>query len=400
MTIEFAVIDFETTGFSPSKNRVIEIGVVRTDSSGRVLGEYQTLIQPHQDVGRTDIHGISATDLIDAPIFGEVLNDLAKILNGAILVAHNAKFDFSFLEHELDRAQAAFLDIDGLCTLELVYQVIPSGSRKLSHCCEHFGIPLGNLHSALDDARMAAQLLSKLLESTDIHGLPEPFEMRPANGPAKGPLHRSPISINNPKIVRAITKHTNQMPAKPAKGQISTATVSQYLNLLDAVLQDEFLDEEEIKALEELATLLKLDLNAMALLNSAHIHNLCRTAMSDQLVTEEERRHIRAIADLLHVTDWEQILDGPQKPSEPMNVGEGSNLAGLRVCFTGTMNQSREECHDQAKRHGLLVQDNVTKKLDILVVADQNSESSKARKAREYSVRIINEAAFFQLLSA
>jgi DNA polymerase-3 subunit epsilon len=400
MTIEFAVIDFETTGFSPSKNRVIEIGVVRTDSSGRVLGEYQTLIQPNQDVGRTDIHGISATDLVDAPIFGEVINDLAKILNGAILVAHNAKFDFSFLEHELDRAQAAFLDIDGLCTLDLVYQVMPSGSRKLSHCCEHFGIPLGNLHSALDDARMAAQLLSKLLESTDIHGLPEPFEMRPANGPTKAPLHRSPISVNNPKIDRAITRHSNQMPAKPAKGQVSTATVSQYLNLLDAVMQDEFLDEEEVKALEELATLLKLDLNAMALLNSAHIHNLCRTAMSDQIVTEDERRHIRAVAELLQVTDWEQILDGPQKPSEPTNVGEGSSLAGLRVCFTGTMNLSREECHNQAKQHGLLVQDNVTKKLDILVVADQNSESSKARKAREYSVRIINEAAFFDLLSS
>ena len=120
----------------------------------------------------------------------------------------------------------------------------------------------------------------------------------------------------------------------------------------------------------------------------------------DQIVTEEERRHIRAISDLLHVTDWEQILDGPQKPSEPMNVGEGSNLAGLRVCFTGTMNQSREECHDKAKRHGLLVQDNVTKKLDILVVADQNSESSKVRKAREYTVRMINEAAFFELLLA
>lgn len=400
MTIEFAVIDFETTGFSPSKNRVIEVGVVRTNSSGLVLSEYQTLIQPHQDVGRTDIHGISASDLVDAPIFAEISQDLAKILNGAILVAHNAKFDFSFLEHELDRAQAAFFDIDGLCTLEIVYQVLPSGSRKLSQCCEHFGIPLGNLHSAIDDARMTAQLLSKLLEFTDIPGLPEPFEMRPAEGPVKRPLHRSPVSKNNPKDVRTITKHASQMPAKPGKGQISTATVSQYLNLLDAVLQDEFLDKNEREALKELAALLKLDLNAVALLNSAYIHNLCRTAMSDQIVTEEERRHIRAIADLLNVTDWEQILNGPQTTSEPMNAGEGSNLAGLRVCFTGTMNQSREECHEQAKRRGLLVQDNVTKNLDILVVADQNTQSSKAKKAREYSVRIINEAAFFELLSA
>lgn len=399
MMIEFAVIDFETTGFSPSKNRVIEIGVVRTDSSGQVLSEYQTLIQPHQDVGRTDVHGITASDLIDAPTFREILHDLAKILNGAILVAHNAKFDFSFLERELDRAEAAFLDIDGLCTLELVYQVLPSGSRKLSHCCEHFGIPLGNLHSAIDDARMTAQLLSKLLESTVIHGLPEPFDMRPPDGPGRKPLHRSSKSTGNPNNARALIKHTALMPAKPSKGQISTATVSQYLNLLDAVLIDEHLDQNEIDALQELATVLNLDLNQMALLNSAFIHNLCRTAMSDQLVTDEERRHIGAVADLLQVTDWEQILNGSQQPLAPPNDGEGSNLAGLRVCFTGTMRLSREECHNRARQNGLLVQDNVTKKLDILVVADQNSESSKAKKAREYSVRIINELAFFDLLS-
>ena len=399
MTIEFATIDFETTGFSPSKNRVIEIGVVRTDSSGKVLREYQSLIQPNQDVGRTDIHGISPTDLIDAPVFSEILSDLADILNGAILVAHNAKFDFSFLENELERANAIFQDIDGLCTLELVYQVLPNGSRKLSHCCEHFGIPLGNLHSALDDARMASQLFSRLLEGTDIYGLPEPFEMSPPEWPQKGPLPRSSDLSHKPSNNRAIVKLANRMPAKPAKGSVSASTVSQYLNLLDVVLHDDKLEDCEIKALEELAVLLNLDADQRALLHSTYIYNLCHIAMSDQVVTDEERRHISASADLLGVSDWVEILDGERKLSATVNAGEGLSLHGLHVCFTGTMSQSREECQRQATQHGLIVQDNVTKKLDILVVADQNTESTKAKKAREYSVRIINESAFFDLLT-
>lgn len=398
MNIEFATIDFETTGFSPSKNRIIEIGVVRTDSTGKVLQEFQSLIQPNQDVGRTDIHGISPTDLVNAPAFSEVLLDLSKVLNGAILVAHNAKFDFSFLEHELDRANAIFQDIDGFCTLELVYQVLPSGSRKLSHCCEHFGIPLGNLHSALDDARMTSQLLSKLLEGTDIYGLPEPFDMRPPDNPQKPTLPRSSNRVQRPSNSRTIEKLTNRMPAKPAKGSVSASTVSQYLNLLDEVLQDEKLEVHEINALEELATLLHLSPDQRSLLHSTYIYNLCHTAKSDQVVTDDERRKISATAGLLMVSDWEQILDGDQKPLPSLNAGEGSILNGLRVCFTGTMSRSREDCHHLASQYGLIVQESVTKKLDILVVADQNTESTKAKKARENSVRIINEDAFFDLL--
>lgn len=403
MPIEFAVIDFETTGFSPSKNRIIEIGVVRTDASGKTLAEYQSLIQPDQDVGRTDIHGISATDLVNAPYFREVLHDLAHILNGAILVAHNAKFDFSFLEFELDRAEAAFADVDGLCTLELLYLVLPRGRRKLSQCCEHFGIPLGNLHSALDDARMASQLFTKLIEltgvpGTDIPALPEPFEMRPPGGPSKGPLHRSPIPIHRPSKERAFAKLATQMPAKPPSGAISASPVSQYLNLLDLTLLDEHLDNDEIMALGELANLLNLDASKQELLHSTYIYNLCNIAMSDQIVTEEERRHISTIAELLNVSDWEQLLDLNNMPVLTTDSGEGTNLDGLHVCFTGTMGIPREQCEDIAKQFGLIVQTSVTKKLDILVVADVNTKSNKAKKAREYNVRIINESAFFNLM--
>ena len=67
---EYAVIDLETTGYSPKHHdRVVEVGIVRIDPDGNRLREYCTLINPHRDMGATHVHGISATDVAGAPAF-------------------------------------------------------------------------------------------------------------------------------------------------------------------------------------------------------------------------------------------------------------------------------------------------------------------------------------------
>ena len=400
MTIEFATIDFETTGLSPSRNRIIEIGVVRTDINGKLINEYQTLIQPNRDVGRTDIHGITPTDLIYAPTFDQVTQDLAKILNGAILVAHNAKFDFGFLEHELERAGQTYPDIDGLCTLELVYQVLPAGSRKLLQCCEHFEIPIGDAHTAIDDARMASKLCAKLFEICHPTSLPEVFQMSVPLTQSKKPVTRaSPLTKVQLKR-SALSKLVGKSTGKPAAGQISAVPTSQYLNLLDEALNDEFLDQTEIKALRELAKSLGLKNDQIALLNKSYVRNLYNIATQDGIVTKEERAHIGTIANQLNVTDWQRLLDPQKKVEMATNLGEGQKIKGLSVCFTGTMSRPRETCQKIARIAGLEIKDDVTKSLDILVVADLNTQSSKARKARQYSIRIVGESAFFKLIKA
>jgi len=398
VSLEFATIDFETTGLSPSRNRIIEIGVIRSDINGRIIDEYQTLIQPNQDVGRTDIHGITPTDLIDAPTFDQILQDLATVLNGAILVAHNAKFDFSFLEHELERSGQTFSDIDGLCTLELVYQVLPAGSRKLVQCCEHFGIPIRKSHTAIEDARMASKLCTKLFELCPPTWLPEPFQISVPHIKSHKPVTRT----SNPKIINLkqskLAKVATNSPGKPKPGQISAVPVSQYLNLLDKALSDEILDQFEADALRELARQLGLTNDQIALLNSSYLHNLCSIAIQDGVITAEERSHIGKIADQLGVDEWHNLLDRKETVTSKDHQIEGQQLKGLSVCFTGTMSKPRETCHEIAKAAGLKIENGVTKSLDVLVVADINTESSKAKKARKYSIRIINESAFFELL--
>lgn len=84
-----AVVDLETTGFRGS-DRIIEIGVVLLDPDLRPEGTWQTLLQPDRDIANSHVHGITATELVRAPRFTGVSGELAELLDGRVIVAHNA----------------------------------------------------------------------------------------------------------------------------------------------------------------------------------------------------------------------------------------------------------------------------------------------------------------------
>ena len=102
----FACFDFETTGFSPKRDRVIEVAVV-TVTHGTVGSSWTSLINPGDDVelGATHIHGIKRDWIRSAPSFAEIAGTLFSLLDGKVLVAHNANFDLGFLRSEMSRAQ-------------------------------------------------------------------------------------------------------------------------------------------------------------------------------------------------------------------------------------------------------------------------------------------------------
>src|SRR4051812_18668197 len=88
----FAVIDVETTGLSASQHRIVEIAVVTTDPWGRVLEEWTTRVNPQGPVGATHIHGITAADVADAPVFSDIIAPLNRRLAGVAVAAHHANF--------------------------------------------------------------------------------------------------------------------------------------------------------------------------------------------------------------------------------------------------------------------------------------------------------------------
>lgn len=398
MALEFATIDFETTGLSAKLDRVIEVGIVRTSIDGRVLREYSTLVNPSRDVGRTDIHGITAGMLREAPTFEQIVGDITSMLNGAVMVAHNASFDARFLDSELERISCGRDDIDALCTLQLMFAGFPTGPRRLVDCCVEYGISVLNSHSALDDARMASQLLHFLLGKVEVQIFPEPIFIS-ADVAKSGPsLIRS--EVENPRIAEAnfLSDLVARLPSGGDTGIVSAVNVAQYLNLLDRVLEDRKIEKSEAADLHMFALDMNLSLDRVAGLHASYVANLCSVARQDGVVTDLERSDLRLVADLLKVSEWEPLLEIAIPTLGHMK--ETTNLIpGMSVCFTGEMTIPREVLEDRSSAIGLVVKSGVSKKLDILVVADSDSASTKARKARELGIRIVSESVYLQLLA-
>lgn len=162
-TDRMVVVDVETTGLY-NTDRIVEVAAVTLNPRGRIVDEWDTLVNPERDVGPTHLHGVSATMVSAAPTFEEVAAALAERLHGAVLVAHNVSFDVRMLVNEYGRTGGVFEPGAGVCTLQ-------ASGRRLADACSHHGIHLERAHRALADARATAQLLRQVADRAQGHTL-------------------------------------------------------------------------------------------------------------------------------------------------------------------------------------------------------------------------------------
>ena len=164
---DYVVVDVETTGFSAWKDdRIVELGAVRLSADGQVKGSISTLINPQiPTTGAKHIHGISMEMVASAPTYKEIYDQFAELLDGAIFVAHHAKFDEGFISAESYRAGVKLNRMPGLCTYWLSRQVLKLPNYKLATVTDHYGIDQKLAHSAYDDALVVAKFLPKLISS-------------------------------------------------------------------------------------------------------------------------------------------------------------------------------------------------------------------------------------------
>jgi len=162
----YAVVDTETTGFSPARgDRVLEVAVVLLDPQGRVEREWETLLNPDRGVGPTQVHGITAAEVARAPRFPEIARYLGSLFAGRLVVGHNIAFDARFLAAEFAAAGMAVPLEAGqcLCTQALARQHLPGPRRTLAVSCEQAGVIHTGAHSAIGDTRATAELLQYFL---------------------------------------------------------------------------------------------------------------------------------------------------------------------------------------------------------------------------------------------
>lgn len=122
------------------------------------------------------IHGLTSAMLADAPLFPEIAAELAEKLDGRVLVAHNAVFDWSMLAREYARANSAAPVDQRLCTIVLSKELrLPLANHKLASLAAHYGVVQQRAHHALDDARVLAESFRPSLHLAAEAGLRLPL---------------------------------------------------------------------------------------------------------------------------------------------------------------------------------------------------------------------------------
>ncbi|WP_423923801.1 exonuclease domain-containing protein [Frigoribacterium sp. 2-23] len=370
----FAVIDFETTGFSPQHHhRVIEVGLVHVSPDGIIEREFETVINPGRDLGPTHLHGLRGADVNDAPPFEAIAGQLIEHLRGRVLVAHNARFETTFLRAELGRLgiDSPIEDSHAICTMKLARTHLPGCGTKLAACCSALGIPLEDAHEALADARATALLFGEYRRMgrhdaawwRDYAVLAESAVWPKASRRAQAewmPRRREGSPRIAPPQRQAVRSHaTRRQDDKPL--------TEQALEWLIPKARERF-GEQPVAIVEQIAR-----------------HLITARSAPTQAKRRDARNGSQAHVPVVDLTATGARRAGAQRRfrASPGDV----------IVLTGVMAEPRDRIEELLIHAGFVVEPIVTKRTALLVAADVDSLSRKARRAREYGIPIVSESA-------
>lgn len=160
-----AFVDIETTGAAAWNSRMLEIGILRVED-GKIVGKYKQLLDPCEPVPPfiTNLTGIQPAETFGQPVFAEVTRKLEKLFDGAVFVAHNVNFDYSFFQEEFHRVGVRFA-MDKLCTVRLSRALFPAErSHRLDEVIRRAGYRVASRHRAYDDAEVLHRFYHENLE--------------------------------------------------------------------------------------------------------------------------------------------------------------------------------------------------------------------------------------------
>jgi DNA polymerase-3 subunit epsilon len=159
-------VDIETNGLNYVRGRVVEVAAIRVEG-GAVVREYKQLIDPGTPLPQfiTNLTGIAPADLQDAPLFMAIADELLEVLDGAVFVAHNVRFDYSFLKQEFKRIGKSFSPRQ-LCTVRLSRALFPQyRTHKLQDLITRHSLQVSARHRAYDDAHALWQFVQHVQSS-------------------------------------------------------------------------------------------------------------------------------------------------------------------------------------------------------------------------------------------
>ncbi len=424
----FAVIDVETSGFSPQKNRIVEVGIVLVDESGESVHSWSSRFNPEGPVGPTHIHGIRAEDVTDAPLFADEATRLVELLSGHVFVAHNVRFDLGFIRAEFERAGWSVPQVPTLCTQEASWHYLNGLEKhRLIDCCTAAGITLSREHSALHDAEATAELLRYYLDPSvppkprlDHLKLPAAaavveWPSAPIRQPAAWtppPASEQAWTWKKRTVSEPLVKALDAYSLREAIDAGAPENSKAYLELLLLVLEDGILTADEGFSLAELAQMYDLSRDEVKLAHRGFLVALAHQALTDETVSREERDEMRKIAHLLDmpeeiVTDAISNARGTRHTRHASTIETGELPAdwslgeplrvGDRVAFTGCDPGQRAALESRAKELGVRIANSVSKKTAMLVT-DGGFAGGKAAQAEAAGTRLVHPDDFATFL--
>ena len=170
----YTIVDIETTGLSASYHKITEIAALKSDGK-RITKEFSSLVNPESRIPRfiTRLTGIDNEMVKNAPKIDEVIKNFHSFLGDSTFVAHNATFDYKFLDYALDSNHGEKLNNSNICTCKLARRLLPElGSKKLSSVCKHFNITNDAAHRAMGDTKATTEIFHNflgMLKEKEIH---------------------------------------------------------------------------------------------------------------------------------------------------------------------------------------------------------------------------------------
>lgn len=163
--MEYAIVDIETTGGSPSVSKITEVAIVITDGT-TILDSYETLLNPEQNIpyNITALTGISNQMVANSPKFYEVAKTILSYLEGRVFVAHNVNFDFGFIRQEFKSLGYSY-ESEKMCTVRLSRKAFPGlPSYSLGKLSKSLGITLNNAHRAMADTMATVEVFHQIMQ--------------------------------------------------------------------------------------------------------------------------------------------------------------------------------------------------------------------------------------------
>ena len=168
----FVVFDLETTGFSPTRNRIIEIGAVKVEK-GKITDRFSTFVNPEVAIPPriTDVTSITDDMVSDAPKIESVLPEFLDFCEGCVLVAHNAGFDYSFICKK-GAEQGRDIHYTVVDTVGVARVLFPHLAKyTLDNVAKTMKISLVNHHRAVEDAEATAEIFEKMIRMLEKQGI-------------------------------------------------------------------------------------------------------------------------------------------------------------------------------------------------------------------------------------